>query len=77
MAQPADFYQGKYDALKEWQHDLVRIIDKVEDQKWYENKVADNPDLVAGILLVQNLRREIRRLDLPLANVERKMHEKE
>jgi len=77
MTQPADFYQGKYDALKEWQHDLVRIIDKVEDQKWYENKVADNPDLVAGILLVQNLRREIRRLDLPLANVERMMNEKE
>ena len=73
--QPADFYKTKYAALKELQHDMEQIIGKADKRLLYEATVADKPDNLIYRLLEQHLRAEIARLDFPLANVERKMHE--
>ena len=75
MTQPKDFYQKKYEALKEIQHDLEQIIGKADKRMLYEAAIADKPDNLIYRLLEQHLRAEIARLDFPLANVERKMHE--
>ena len=75
MAQPKDFYQGKQAALKELQDLLRHVIDTADDYKWYEEKVADNPDTAGYTVLTQKLNRSIRYLNHLLGNVERKMHE--
>ena len=75
MTQPADFYQKKLEFLKELKYDMEQIIGKADKRMLYEAAIADKPDNLIYRLLEQHLRAEIARLDFPLANVERKMHE--
>jgi len=75
MAQPADFYQKKHEALIYLKNDLTVLINTVENLSNYELKVADNPDVAVYTKLIENLRGRKMALDLPIGNAERMMHE--
>ena len=75
--QPKDFYETKYAALKEIKIKLYDIINTATLRSRYEKLAADNPDTMIYDYMVQQAKLEQTRIDFSLANVERKMHEKE